>query len=63
MCDYWANFIKTGDPNGFDINGNKLPEWKPYTDSDRRELLFTRDGAKEAIEQSEFVKFLLNTMK
>ena len=26
MADYWANFIKTGDPNG-----DGLPTWKPYT--------------------------------
>ena len=26
MANYWANFIKTGDPNG---DGN--PEWTPYT--------------------------------
>ena len=63
MCDYWANFIKTDDPNGFDINGNKLPEWKPYTDTERNEMLFTGDGAKASVEQSRFVKFLLDTMK
>ena len=63
MCDYWANFIKSGDPNGFDINGSKLPEWKPYTDTERNEMLFTRDGAKTATEQSGFVKFLLSETK
>lgn len=26
VCDYWTNFIKTGDPNGAD-----LPNWTPYT--------------------------------
>ncbi len=28
MCTYWANFAKTGDPNGKD-----LPEWKQNSDS------------------------------
>ena len=59
MCDYWCNFIKTGDPNGFDINGNKLPEWKPYTNDDRAEMEFTSKGAVPTVESDEFVKFLL----
>lgn len=28
MSSYWLNFIKYGDPNGLDTNGNRLPEWK-----------------------------------
>lgn len=63
MCDYWANFIKTGNPNGFDINGNKLPQWKLYTDTDRSEMLFTSDGAKASAEQSRLVRFLLDKTK
>lgn len=59
MCDYWVNFIKTGDPNGFDINGNKLPEWKPYTDTERNEMEFTPKGAQASVENSEFKKFLI----
>lgn len=59
MCDYWANFIKTGDPNGCDINGNKLPEWKPYTNDERNEMEFTSKGAVPTVESDEFVKFLL----
>ncbi|KAL2821411.1 carboxylesterase [Aspergillus cavernicola] len=27
MNSYWANFIKTGDPNGVDSNGERLVEW------------------------------------
>jgi para-nitrobenzyl esterase len=63
MCDYWANFIKTGDPNGYDINGNKLPEWRRYTDADRSEMEFTPDGAAAGVENSSFTKFLLDHVK
>ena len=63
MCDYWANFIKNGDPNGCDINGNKLPEWRCYTDSDRAEMEFTPDGAAAAVENSSFTKFLLENIR
>jgi para-nitrobenzyl esterase len=31
---YWTNFAKTGDPNGTDGNGQRLPEWPKYTDGD-----------------------------
>ena len=31
MCNYWANFIRSGDPNGLDSTGEALPRWEPYT--------------------------------
>ena len=31
MCNYWANFIRSGDPNGKDADGSDMPEWKPIT--------------------------------
>lgn len=31
MCDYWANFIRSGDPNGQDSIGEELPRWEVYT--------------------------------
>ena len=31
MCNYWANFIRSGDPNGNDADGSPMPEWKPLT--------------------------------
>ncbi len=59
MCDYWANFIKNGDPNGYDINGNKLPEWKPYTTESGAEMEFTSNGAVPAVEdKNSLVSFL-----
>lgn len=27
MCDYWTNFIRTGDVNGMGYDGNPLPKW------------------------------------
>ncbi|MCR5590628.1 MAG: carboxylesterase family protein [Lachnospiraceae bacterium] len=29
MCDYWTNFIRTGDPNGTGYDGEVLPKWDP----------------------------------
>lgn len=31
MANYWANFIKTGNPNGNDADGTPMPEWKAIT--------------------------------
>lgn len=37
MCAYWTNFIKTGDPNA-----EGLPEWRPYTCEEHRNMRFDR---------------------
>ena len=33
MSSYWLNFVKYGNPNGKDTNGNDLPEWKTSAES------------------------------
>ena len=45
MCDMFANFIKTGDPNGKGWDGEDLPVWEPYTDKNRAEMVFDGRGA------------------
>ena len=45
MCDYFCNFIKTGDPNGKDLNGEELPRWEAWTDYAPCTMKFLRDGA------------------
>ncbi|HOO80372.1 MAG TPA: carboxylesterase family protein, partial [Lachnospiraceae bacterium] len=49
MCNYWANFIKTGDPNGKDADGSDLPLWEKYTKDHRGQIVFTKDGAKNKV--------------
>ncbi|MBO4899932.1 MAG: carboxylesterase family protein [Lachnospiraceae bacterium] len=46
MCNYFANFIKTGDPNGKDADGTDMPYWAPYTEGKPVEMHFTSEGAK-----------------
>ena len=60
MSSYWINFIKTGDPNGKDSNGDDLPKWENYTDKNRVEMLFTSEGAKSSDSESGFTSFLAN---
>ena len=31
MCNYWANFITSGVPNGPDASGELMPKWRAYT--------------------------------
>ncbi len=45
MCDYFANFIKTGDPNGPGKDRMPLPQWNTYKDEDRNEMEFLGRGA------------------
>ncbi|NLY90107.1 MAG: carboxylesterase family protein [Firmicutes bacterium] len=40
MCNYWANFIKTGDPNGQDATGEEMPRWYPYTPEEPYAMVF-----------------------
>lgn len=42
ISSYWLNFIKTGNPNGEDTKGNKLPEWIPYSKNNQLMLLDTQ---------------------
>lgn len=44
MCDYWANFIRTGDPNGLDSQGKPLPLW-PELKADNPALMVFGDAA------------------
>ena len=51
MCDYFCNFIKTGNPNGKDLNGEELPKWEPWSDRNPCTMQFTADGAKPVTEE------------
>lgn len=52
MCNYWTNFMKTGNPNGKDCDGTEMPLWKPYKDNERNEMVFTSEGPVAQLEQS-----------
>ena len=64
MCTYWANFIKTGDPNGFDADGSPLPQWLPYTAERAAQMRFTSDGAQLCLDgETPFKRFLMETIR
>ncbi len=59
MCNYWVNFIKTGDPNGEDADGSRMPQWHTYTADNPWEMVFTSEGPMPGPEKdSPFMRFL-----
>lgn len=58
MCNYWCNFIKTGDPNGKDIDGSPMERWEPYTEAGRAGVRFTGYGVEKLNQETPFKSFL-----
>nr|MCR5032789.1 carboxylesterase family protein [Lachnospiraceae bacterium] len=52
MCNYWANFIASGDPNGTDADGAPMATWKPYTTACPWEMTFTPGGPVGDVEKA-----------
>lgn len=52
VSSYWANFVKTGNPNGVDTIGQALPEWKAFTAENEFVMEFTDkpDQSKTAVD-------------
>ncbi|MDF2885285.1 MAG: carboxylesterase type [Clostridiaceae bacterium] len=48
MCNYWTNFICSGNPNGKDSTGEDMPHWEKYTTEMPYGMVFG--------EKAEFVK-------
>lgn len=64
MCNYWANFIKTGDPNGSDADGSQMPVWKPYTSEEPCRVRFLPQGVQSTCEkESDFDTFLIDQLR
>lgn len=60
MCDYWANFIKTGDPNGVGTDGEQLPYWETYNESAPVKMVFDQTVHAESCPTDEITKILMD---
>jgi para-nitrobenzyl esterase len=60
MCNYWANFIRSGDPNGNDADGAPMPEWTAFTDTNPVYMTLYDEPKAEAKPASELMDFLVN---
>ena len=64
MCNYWAYFIKSGDPNGVDQDESMMTQWQPYTQENPYEMSFTAEGERGSCEtESEFRKFIMEEIE
>lgn len=59
MCNYWAHFIRSGDPNGLDATGEALPQWEPYTPDAPYGMLFADKTEFLKEQPSEVMSFLV----
>ncbi len=59
MCNYWANFIRSGDPNGIDSNGCPMPKWQAYTEDEPMRMIFADDAYTCSDGPGELMEFLL----
>lgn len=59
MCNYWANFIRSGNPNGKDSTGEDMPQWDTYTKEAPYGMLFGDKAEFLKEEPSDVMKFLV----
>lgn len=60
MSSYWVNFVKTGDPNGKDSIGEKLPEWKSFDGDNQFVMEFTDRPEESAVKVDPLMEFRIN---
>lgn len=59
ICNYWCNFIRSGDPNGKDSTGEDMPKWDVYNPETPYGMVF-RDKCEFVKEYpSDLMKFLV----
>ena len=63
MCDYWVNFIRTGDPNGEDSIGQPLPHWPVYDAANPMRMRFAQTVQAVPVMESPLRDFLMDQMK
>ena len=60
MCNYWANFMKSSNPNGMDQDGcTPLPLWKAYSEGEKA-MLFKDKAAMDSSAPDKVMEFLVD---
>ncbi len=63
MCNYWANFIRCGDPNGPDADGTPMPEWRPFTEAEPWRIVLGDRAVPEYSPNTPVMEFVLDHAK
>ena len=58
MCNYFANFARTGNPNGKDADGSDMPKWLPY--GNERNILFLGDEIAPLEKEDPVIRAVVN---
>ena len=59
MCDYWVNFMRTGDPNGEGSQGDQLPVWPKMDAEAPQRMLFADKAEPQPCPPGKLAAFLL----
>jgi para-nitrobenzyl esterase len=59
MCNYWTNFIRSGNPNGKDATGEYMPHWDTYTADAPYGMVFGDKSEFVKEQPSDLMKFLV----
>ena len=59
MCNYWANFIRCGNPNGKDSTGEDMALWEPCTTEAPYGMVFKDKAEFVREEPSDLMKFIV----
>ncbi|MCX7657849.1 MAG: carboxylesterase family protein, partial [Oscillospiraceae bacterium] len=59
MCNYWVNFICSGNPNGKDSTGEDLPQWDQCTAEAPYAMVFGDKSEFIKEQPSELMQFLI----
>ena len=63
MCNYWAAFIKTGNPNCSDADGTPQEEWKPWSEASPERMTFYDTPKSENCPADSVMEFFVEREK
>lgn len=62
MCNYWAEFIRKGDPNGMDADGTPMERWEKFTSEKPNLMAFLEKPKAQSKTVGEMMRFLMENL-